>query len=205
MFFFCFTRGGHIVLTNIKLVKAKNIKQVQRNLYLSLSLSPHSHDCFPQFWKNHQTQWRVCHVWFSAGDPILRGFRRLSSACTPSATAADKTGSRGSLLACATVKMCIVCFFVFQHVSWVYVDSFEVDSCWADPLYQKKHVLEDEQLFQQKHISLLFWSAYHIQSKLPGASDGAHTTFLFGLNTTHAWQMQSQVSGISQHIRFRLR
>jgi hypothetical protein len=44
---------------------------------------------------------------------VSKLYKELSelSSCTPSATAADKTGSRGSLLACATVKLCIACFF----------------------------------------------------------------------------------------------
>ena len=46
------------------------------------------------------------------------------SSCTPSATAADKTGSRGSLLA-STVKLCS------EQQNWAHVDSFKVNT-WAD-------------------------------------------------------------------------
>jgi hypothetical protein len=68
---------------------------------------------------------------------VSKLYKELSelSSCTPSATAADKTGSRGSLLACATVKLCIACFF--QHLVVAHVGSFEVESFWADPVYQK--------------------------------------------------------------------
>ena len=67
----------------------------------------------------------------------------------------------------------------------------------------------------KKHISLLFWFMPHTNfrplscvypkpSKLPGASDGAHATFLFGLRTRSmfGWLMQSQVSSIylSKHV-----
>ena len=65
---------------------------------------------------------------------VSKLYKELSS-CTPSATAADKTGSRGSLLACATVKLCIACFFPTHCGSSC--GAFEVDSCWADPVYQK--------------------------------------------------------------------
>lgn len=145
---------------------------------------------------------------------VSKLYKELSelSSCTPSATAADKTGSRGSLLACATVKLCIVCFFPTPCGSscWLFRSRELLGrSCISKNIYQKM-----ANCFR-KHISLLFWFMPHTNfrplscvypkpSKLPGASDGAHATFLFGLRTRSmvGWRMQSQVSSIylSKHF-----